>query len=59
MGKTLAVLSQPHYRGSSRKLQSRLATLSVPVQDGAASTTLAKSVSGKRYTFPANTAESS
>ncbi len=36
------------------KLQGRLATLLVPVQDGAASTALAKTVSGRRYTFPAN-----
>ena len=36
------------------KLQRRLATLVVPVQDGAASSSLAKTVSGKQYTFAAN-----
>ena len=36
------------------QLQSKLATLVVPVQDGAASSTLAKSISGQQYTFSAN-----
>ena len=41
-------------RGCQGKLQSKLATLVVPVQDGAASSALAKTISGKQYTFAAN-----
>jgi hypothetical protein len=44
----------PEAAGANGKLRSKLATLVVPVQDGAASSTLAQTISGRQYTFAAN-----
>jgi CubicO group peptidase (beta-lactamase class C family) len=44
----------PDAADANAELQRKLATLVVPVQDGAASSSLAKTVSGNQYVFEAN-----